>query len=113
MEDSDEERSVTFFSCPYLGGLAELNDERERHIEAEHDDLLPKRREYIAPTLDNPDRVQISPGDPEARIFSRWYPELAKYVIVVVIIHPGPRNWIITAYIAQRPARGETEWQRN
>ncbi len=113
MEDNDEERSVTFFSCSYLGGQVELNEERERHIAAEHDDLLPRRREYIAPTLDNPDRVQISPGDPEARIFSRWYPELAKYVIVVVIIHPGPRNWIITAYIAQRPARGETEWQRN
>ena len=113
MENDDEERSVTFFSCPYLGGLVELNDERERHIESEHDELLPRHREYIAPTLDNPDRVQISPTDPQARIFSRWYPELAKYVIVVVIIHPGPRNWIINAYIAQRPARGETEWQRN
>ena len=102
-----------FFQCPYLGGPVELNDEREKHIEAEHDELLPNRREYIALTLDSPDRVQISPSDADARVFSRWYPELAKYVIVVVVIHPGPRNWIITTYISRRPATGETEWIRN
>ena len=104
---------MDFFHCPYLGGMVELGDERERHIEAEHDALLPGRREYIPFTLLNPDRVQVSPTDEDARIFTRWYPELAKYVVVVVIIHPGPRHWIITAYITQRPAKGETEWQRN
>ena len=113
MEYNDEERGVAFFPCPYLGSQVELTGERERHIETEHDELLPGRWEYIAPTLDNPDRVQISPDDVDARVFSRWYPGLAKYVIVVVIIHPGPRRWIITAYISRRPARGEAEWQRN
>ena len=63
---------------PMLGGLVELNDEREGHIEAEHDDLLPKRREYIAHTLNSPDRVQISPSNPQARIFSRWYPGIGE-----------------------------------
>ena len=110
---AEAEPNPVYFPCPYLGGTVELNAERERHIETEHDELLPGRREYIAPTLDNPDRVQISPDDVGGRVFSRWYPELAKYVIVVVIIHPGPRRWIITAYISRRPARGETEWQRN
>ena len=56
---------MDFFQCSYLGIPVELNDERENHIEAEHDELLPNRREYIASTLDSPDRVQISPGDPE------------------------------------------------
>ena len=104
---------MIFFLCPHLGSLVELNEERERHIAVEHDELLPDRPEYIASTLGNPDQVQISHRDENARVFTRWYPELAKYVIVVVIIHPEPRKWIITAYIAREPARGETEWQRN
>ena len=104
---------MELFPCPYLGGMVELNDERERHIEQEHSELLPGCREYIAATLADPDHVQISPSDASARIFTRRYAELTKYVAVVVIINPGPRSWIITARIARRPARGETEWRRN
>ena len=100
------------FQCPYLGGVVELTDERERHIRNRHSDLLPVYREYIALTLATPDHVQISPGDAEVRLFTRWYSDLDKYVVVVVLIRTKPRYWIVTARIARRPATGETEWKR-
>ena len=105
--------ALTFFPCPYLGSLVELNDERERHITDRHPELMTRRPEYVAPTLAYPDRVQISPSDAGVRLFTRWYNDLGKYVVVAVVIDAPPRYWIITARIARRPARGETEWSRN
>ena len=113
MENYDEERSLTFFPCPYLDGTVELNDERERQIGDQHPDFLPSYREYIAPALSDPDRVQISPSDAQVRLFTRWYDDLDNYVVVAVVIHAGPRYWIITARLARGLAKGETEWQRN
>ena len=103
---------MELFQCPYLGGAVEFTDEREGHIRNRHPDLLPAHRRYIALTLADPDRVQISPSDAKVRLFTRWYDDLSKYVIVAVVIDAGPRYWIITARIARRPARGETEWGR-
>lgn len=104
---------MDYFHCPYLGGMVELGDEREQHIRDQHPDFLPDYREYIAPTLFNPDRVQISPSDVQVRLFTRWYDDLGNYVVVAVVIHAGPRYWIITARLARGLAKGETEWQRN
>ena len=104
---------MELFQCPYLGRAVELTDEREQHIRDRHSDLLPSRREYIALTLADPDHIQISPSDANARVFTRWFAQLAKYVIVIVVSYSSSRNWIITARIARRPAKGVTEWQRN
>ena len=104
---------MDFFQCPYLGGMVELGDERERHIRDEHPDFLPAYREYIGSTLYNPDRVQISPSDAQVRLFTRWYDDLGYYVVVAVVIHAGPRYWIITARLARGLAKGELEWQRS
>jgi dienelactone hydrolase len=49
----------------------------------------------------------------DARLFSRWYRDLGKHVVVVVVSEIGGRNWIATAYIARRLAEGGTEWQRS
>lgn len=96
--------------CPYLGGAIEFTDEREEHIRNRHPDLLLAHRRYIALTLADPDRVQISPKGLAVLLFTRWHNDLSKYVVVVVVIDTGPRYWII---IGRRPARGETEWRRN
>ncbi|MYC32991.1 MAG: hypothetical protein F4X64_07435 [Chloroflexi bacterium] len=113
MEDNDEERSVTFFSCPYLGGLVELNDERERHIREKHSAMLPDLYRYIATTLAEPEHIQRSQTHDNTRLFTRWDESRAKYVIVVVVSDVDPRDWIVTAYIADKPAKGATEWIRN
>ena len=64
------------FGCPYLGGEVELTDERERHILERHCDLLPGHRDHIAETMEHSDFVRRSTRFPEARLFSRWYPEV-------------------------------------
>ena len=51
MDDNDEDCGVAFFPCPYLGGLVELNEERERHIREEHSTLIPDHTGYIASVL--------------------------------------------------------------
>ena len=112
MENHDEERSVTLFPCPYLGGQVELNEERVRHIAGRHPDFLPAYLEYIAPTLANPDRVQISPSDAQVRLFTRWYDDLDNYVVVAVVIRDETRYWIVTARFARELAKGDTEWER-
>ena len=105
------------FPCSYLEGEVELTDERERHIAANHPDLLPNQRDRIAETLAEPDMVRHSRRFGNARLFSRWFASVrgGKHVVVVVVTEtvPAMRSWIITAYIARRLAAGETEWKRN
>ena len=100
------------FRCPYLGGLVELTDERERHIINKHGELLPGRRDYIAGALADPDLVLRREGAHESILFCRWRCDAGKYAVVAVIADPG-RNWIITAYITPRLPKGETLWQRS
>ncbi len=64
-------------------------------------------------TLADPDQVRRSVRFGNARLFSRWYDDLGKHVVVVVISEPDGRHWIVTAYIARRLAEGETEWKRS
>jgi len=104
------------FPCPYLKGVVDLTEERERHIAERHPDLLPEHRERIAETLADPDHVRQSVRFGSARLFSRWYTDLrhGKYVIVVVVSERDPRerHWIITAYIARTLAQGATIWEK-
>lgn len=104
---------MAFFPCPYLDGLVELNEERERHIRENHSELLPDLYQYIATTLAEPEHIQCSQTHENTRLFTRWDEPRAKHVIVVVVSDADPRDWIVTAYIAEKPANGATEWRRN
>ncbi|MDE2785041.1 MAG: hypothetical protein OXL37_00105 [Chloroflexota bacterium] len=99
------------FQCPFLGGLVELNDERERHIAEKHSQLLPNRPDHIATTLADPDLILRKDPEDETILFYRWFYDLDKYVLVAVVNHPG-RDWIITAFVTRRLQRGEIIWQR-
>lgn len=102
--------------CPYLHGAAELSAERERHIQTEHPDLLPEHAARLAETLAAPDEVRNSWHASNARLFSRWFPDLrnGKHVVVVVFSEDSleERHWIVTAYLARRLSGGIVEWAR-
>ena len=105
---------MAFFSCPYLGRLVELNEEREQHIRVRHPELLPERPHLIASTLAAPDRIlRRETASGVSLPFCRWYNDLSKYVIVVVVSDSVSSNWIVTAYVANRLPKGETVWQQN
>jgi hypothetical protein len=108
---------TTSFPCPFLRGEVELTGEREAHIAARHPDLLPEHRQLLALTLADPDLVRQSPRFGQARLFSRWSPEVrdGKHLVVVVVSQEGgsPRHWIITAYLTRRLAAGDILWKRN
>ncbi len=105
------------FSCPYLAAEVELTEERERHIAEHHPDLLPQHRERMVDTLANPDQVRRSARFANAKLFSKWHPDLlrGKNIVVVVVSEAGARgrHWIVTAYIAGILSDGEVEWKRN
>ena len=104
--------ALTLFPCPYLGSNVELNDERMRHIREGHGELLANRLEYIAFALASPDRIQRKIPDDNSLQFCRWYNGLGKFVVVAVVSDPGPRQWIVTAYVTHRLPGGETIWAR-
>jgi len=56
------------------------------------------------------------PSDPHTRLFLRWYDDLlgGKNVVVAIVSAEAPevRHWIVTAFIARRPPRGDLEWKR-
>ena len=104
--------ALTFFPCPYLGSLVELNDEREGHIREGHGELLLGRSEYIRFALASPDRIQRKIPDDNSLQFCRWYNDLGKFVVVAVVSDPGPRKWIVTAYVTHHLPRGEIIWAR-
>ena len=101
------------FQCPYLGGAVELSDNRERHIQTDHSGLPLDVFNYIAGTLASPDLIlRKRPTDGTIR-FYRWYYDLNKYMVVVVVVDEAtPRYWIVTAFVSHRIQRGETLWRR-
>lgn len=104
------------FPCPYLGGLVELSEQRERHISDRHPGLLPEHRRCIGETLADPDEVRRSVRLGDARLFARCYDEVkrGKYVVVVLVSEAGMgRHWVITSYMARKLAGGSVEWQRS
>jgi hypothetical protein len=70
---------MTKFPCPYLGAEVELSDERERHIQQHHPDLLPENKDLIRDTLADPDQVRRSKRFGNARLFAKWYDERETY----------------------------------
>ena len=104
---------MEFFQCPYLGSSVELSENREQHIRTEHHGLPFDLHTYIAGALGSPDLVIRKSQSDNTIQFYRWYYDLNKYMVVVVVLDAGPRYWIVTAYATGRPQRGETLWQRN
>jgi len=108
---------MTTFPRPYLASEVELSDERERHIQDHHPDLLPAYRDKIGTTLADPDQIRRSKRFGNARLFSKWYDDVVhgKHLVVVTVSDEQPqnRNWIVTAYITSRIPEGDSEWERN
>ncbi|MBC8333340.1 MAG: hypothetical protein H8E28_15270 [Anaerolineae bacterium] len=104
------------FDCPYLKGDVELTDERKIHITLQHPDLLPEFSMQLEQTLAAPHQIRRSLRMSSARMFYRWYDDVrkGKYIVVVVVSESTPvvRHWIITAYLTNRLANGEIEWQK-
>ena len=101
-----------FFQCPYLGGAVECTDERYAHVLAGHSDLALYYWERVAETLADPGHVIRSNTWENGTLFLRYYDDLEKLVVAVVISDPG-RDWLITAYITGNTPRGEILWERN
>ena len=104
-------------SCDYLGQDVELSEERISHITGRHPDVLPDNLARIEGTLADPDVVRYSIRSNNARLISRWFPDLrnGKHVVVVVATDTFPRvrHWVVTAYLTSRVPTGEIEWQRD
>ncbi len=104
------------FRCPYLGGDVEWTEERERHVAERHPELLPVQRDRLAITLADPDEVRKDDDYPDTRLFGRWFDDLleGKHLVVVVVSTRGAvlRHWIVTAYVARRLPKGDSEWRR-
>lgn len=101
------------FQCPYLGGAVELSDNREQHVRADHSGLPTDVFNYVAGTLASPDLVLRKRPTDNTIQFYRWYYDLNKYMVVVVVDDDAPRYWIVTAYVSHRTQRGELLWQRS
>ena len=99
-----------FFPCPYLGVTVECADERYAHVLRRHGDFAPVHWGKVAETLLAPNQVRASNSDPDAILFFRWYPDVDKYVIVVVNIEDRGRCWLMTAYF-RRDVAGELLWE--
>jgi hypothetical protein len=107
---------MALLPCPYLGADVERTEERERHTAERHPDLLPEHRDQVVATLADPDEVRKSRKLASARLFTRWFDDVrgGKHVVVVGVSDAGAgRHWIVTAYIARRLAREESEWKRS
>ena len=100
------------FACPYLRGEVELTEERERHIQDRHPDLLPKYRDRMAQTLADPDQVRRSARSSNAC----WFDDImgGKHVVVVAVSEVAARrHWVITAYLVRALGEGDLEWKRS
>jgi hypothetical protein len=106
-----------WFECPYLGGEAELTDEREAHIRQKHSDVLARGFDLIALVLAEPDVVRLDPQGPNTLKFSRWYDEggHGRHAVVIVVRDQAAaaRNWIVTAFPARRIPEGDVIWRRS
>jgi hypothetical protein len=102
--------------CPYLTGEVEWTEERIRHIGERHPELLPAHRSRIEQTVADPDEVRSDDDYPNTQLFFRWYDDLlgGKNVVVAVVSaeEPEVRHWIVTAFVARRPPRGDLVWKR-
>lgn len=106
------------FACPYLGGLVELTEERERHIAARHRELAARLGEWLAATVAAPERVGRDPLKAGQLAFLRQFSDFSggRMLLVVVVTSPDAanparlRHWIVTAYPVRDVGNWSIEW---
>src|ERR1017187_3281650 len=97
--------------CPYLQCNVELSDNRRKHIELEHSELLPRHPELIEQVLAKPEVIRKSAKHPNGFLFSRWFPHFLRGKhVVVIVIKEMDRCWIMTAFPARRLSGGFLLW---
>ena len=87
--------------------------ERYAHIIEGHPDLALKYWERVAETIACPNCVLRSNYDHNGRVFIRWYDDLNKNIIAVVIDDTNGRYWLITGYMTGKTPQGEVLWAQN
>ncbi len=95
----------------YRGEFIRLTDERLSHIQEVHPELA-DAPEMIRATVDTPNRVIQSRSDPDARLYYRFYEATRvgdKFLCVVVVFGADP--FVLTAYLTDRPRKGDTLWE--
>ena len=90
-----------------------VTDERYAHVLLGHADLALAYWARVSETLADPDQVYRSSINVNSRLFSRWYDDLRKNIIVVAISDPGGRHWLATAYMTRKFPKDEVLWARN
>lgn len=89
-----------------------LTNERWAHI-SEHPEMTGMRQE-LEETLRSPEMVVQSLGDPEARLYYRFYHRTlvgGKYLSVVVKISREDA-FVVTAYLTDRIKKGTVLWPK-
>ena len=69
--------------------------------------------ERVSEALAYPDRVFRGDQDPNGMVFIRWYDDLEKNILTVVISDANGRYWLITAYMTRKMPKGEVLWVRS
>lgn len=94
----------------YQGRRVRLTDERLAHIR-EHPEMV-GLESAIRETLAHPEKVVQSSSDPQAELLYRYYLGTRvgdKWLCVVVKVRPVDA-FVVTAYLTDKPKRGELIW---
>lgn len=102
-----------YYPCSYLGDLVEVTDERYAHILKGHTDLVLRYWAKVPETLAHPNQVFRSDKDPDGTVFIKWYDDLQKNILVVVIRDANGRLWLVTAYMTRKIPKGEVLWAQS
>lgn len=96
----------------YEGRAIRLTDERWAHI-SEHPEMTGMRQQ-LEETLRSPEAVVQSLGDPEARLYYRFYQRTlvgGKYLTVVVKFSNADA-FVVTTYLTDRIKKGTVLWPK-
>ena len=97
----------------YAGRAIRLTDERLTHL-LEHPEMV-GMEDKIEETLTRPERVIESLGDPEARLYYRFYQGTRvgdKHLCVVVEMTENDA-FVLTAYLVGKPTGGRQLWPKS
>jgi len=97
----------------YAGRAIRLTDERLTHL-LEHPEMV-GMEDKIEETLTRPERVIESLGDPEARLYYRFYQGTRvgdKHLCVVVKMTENDA-FLLTAYLVGKPTGGRQLWPKS
>jgi hypothetical protein len=95
----------------YAGRRIRLTDERIEHILAEHPEMA-RVEAVAAETLAEPERVVVSPTDPESMLYYRSYVATAvgDKLACVVVARISEDPFVLTAYLTDRAKKGDVAW---